>query len=107
MKKLGKTAEAENILHESLPRAEKTIATLEGRADAKNYLWAAMAASGLARTERSNAYLKKARELDPSNRWIPFFARLRWSGNRETTWEAGYDQIEKAQTNRNRMAGIR
>ena len=78
MKKLGKTGEAEKLLLESLATTEKNIATLEGGVDAKNHLWAAMATSGLGRKEISDAYLKKALELDPSNRWIPFFARLRW-----------------------------
>jgi tetratricopeptide (TPR) repeat protein len=73
LRKLGKTKEADGLLAEMKMRIEDLIQ--HGRKiPSQYYLWAAMACHALGNDNQAKEYLINAIELDPSDRWVAFFA---------------------------------
>ncbi len=70
---LGKNKEAEELFRAMKARSEDEIQQ-EGRVSSRFYLWASMSSHALGDDDKALEYLRKAIELDPSDRWAVFFA---------------------------------
>jgi tetratricopeptide (TPR) repeat protein len=70
---LGKEREAEGLLKDMKARSEDVIQQ-DRRVSPQHYLWASMSCHALGDDTRAKEYLTKAIELDPSYRWVAFFA---------------------------------
>jgi len=73
MRKIGKDKESETLLQELLKESQILIERT-WRIRPQYYLWASRACYGLGDKNKAEEFLKKAKEIDPSYRWIALFA---------------------------------